>query len=163
MATKKKRKLNRKVVIVFAVIGALLLGLGGAGLYRFRNRIWPKNPAACAKMGDEALRQGDFAEAVKNYKDAVGSARGRDKSDRLIKLSEIAYQWLVATPADQGSQQRERYGLFLTAMEEAKRESPTYIEPRKLLVSHWFVVVSSRSPADRPYSQFMNEADDLVK
>ncbi|MCY2924262.1 MAG: hypothetical protein NT031_02290 [Planctomycetota bacterium] len=152
MAKKTKRKLNPNVVIALSVAGVVLLVLVGVGLYIKRDRIWPMSPAASTKLGDEALQKGNFQDAVKNYKDAVGNSKGRDKSDRLIKLSEIAYQWLAATPNDQSAQKRERYDLFRAALSAAKRETPAYIEPRKRLVEHWFSVVVTQPPANRPYN-----------
>ena len=163
MARRKKRKLNRKVVIVLAAIGVLLLAGVVAAIYRYRDKIWPLAPAASARLGDEAFAKGDLESALGKYGAAVGHSQGREKTEWLVKYSEMAWKCLEATPADQIAQKRSRYALFLKALDDAKRQSPDALEPRKRLVEHWFNVIRSQTHANRPYTQFFDDADNLLK
>ncbi|MCY2932099.1 MAG: tetratricopeptide repeat protein [Planctomycetota bacterium] len=163
MARRKKRKLNRNVVIILAVIGGVLLLGAGAGLYKFRNKIWPRDPAVSARMGEEALANKEYQEAINLYMDAVGHSQGREKTDRLLRLSEVAWKALEGTPADQTAQKNTRYQLFRNALEEAKRQTPDLLEPRKRLASHYFDAIRGVQAANRPYNQFLEEAEGILK
>jgi len=164
MARRKRRKLNRKVVLVLAAAGVVLLAGVGGLMYRFRDRIWPKDPAACARRGDEELNAKHYKDAVDEYADAIRYSRNpREKAERYVRLADIYFQWAVGTAAEEVAQRRDRIGSFASCLETAKRVSPDYLDPRQRLASYWFMGLSSPDKKYRPYGQFIAEADGILQ
>ncbi|MCY2930996.1 MAG: tetratricopeptide repeat protein, partial [Planctomycetota bacterium] len=114
-------------------------------------------------MGDEALANKKYDDAIRFHMEAVSGSKGPDKTDRLLRLSEVAWKALEATPANQTAQKNTRYQLFRNALEEAKRQSPDAIEPRRRLAEFYFNAIRVLPAVDRPYVQFLEEADGILK
>ena len=79
---KRKRKLNKKLVIALSIVTVLLLLLIGAGLYRYRHVLFPRDPGPYAKAGLEAFEKGQYKLAVEKLKIAVGAAVGKDEKSK---------------------------------------------------------------------------------
>jgi len=38
----KKRRLNRRVVVILGILLVIILGMGGLGAYKYRDKLFPK-------------------------------------------------------------------------------------------------------------------------
>ena len=82
MAKKKRKRINKPVLVIAIVLGTLLLvaaAVLGYGFWRYGSafpsrlvdRFFPKDPAACEKRGDEAYEKGDYRAAAREYRIAA--------------------------------------------------------------------------------------------
>ncbi len=117
----RRRKLNKRVVILLAAIGTLVgMLIIAAIIYR-----QPEDPVALAARGQKLMKAGNYAAAVANYRRAVASDR---KPEYLLALGDARMKW---RSTDRNLGQAQRVELFRGARRsylEAIRLDPNFIE-----------------------------------
>ena len=160
---KRKKKLNKKLVIALSTVTVLLLLAVGAGLYKYRNVLIPKDPAPYAKAGLEALKKaqelsiaandasGKDAKAKKikandYYKlaaeelgIAANAAGGKDaEANYYYDLGRVYLEWLKNGEELSESQRRDCWRNCLGSMRQATTLDRTYRDPHETLYSlYW--------------------------
>ena len=102
----KRRRLNRRVVVILGILLTLVLLIGAAGAYRYRDRLFPKDPVLYAARGDEAYARGEYGAAVRAYKVAAGASQ---KPVYYFKLAKVELDWAFKAPDLKDVERRKHY------------------------------------------------------
>lgn len=102
----RRRRLNRRVVIVLGILLTLVLLIGAAAAYRYRDRLFPKDPALYAARGDEAYARGEYGAAVRAYKVAAGASQ---QPIYYFKLARVELDWALKAPDLKDVERRKHY------------------------------------------------------
>lgn len=131
----KRRRLNRRFVILLASIGALL------ALFAVTIFIWsrPVDADRVAQRAAKRLAEGDYAQAVRDYSRAAEESR---KPEHYLALGNAMLRWWEEDASLPEGTKRRLLGEARSAFKEAVRWSPRneYVEAqRKLLeMALWF-------------------------
>ena len=156
----KRTRINKRLVIILStVVGVLLLGVG-VGLWRFRDRIFPKDPVAYAESGMAAFESGDYQTAIKDLGTAIKASKGKNAS-YYYDLARAYLEWaekdrLLKEPKLTESRRRALYFNGLNVLKRAREVDPSYVEPQRMLYEIYW-----RSPPS--WDQFITEADGLIR
>jgi len=154
MARRKKR-LNKKVVVLLALIIGVLL-IGGIGLWIIRQ---PKDPKIYAERAANFVKEGDYRSAVRDYSIAVNAAPEADKPKYLVKLADTLLEWYQK---DKSLTASTKTRLFYTARDkllEALRYNPKYLDAQRRLTQLEFTIGFGQGDMER----CIRAADDLLK
>ncbi|MCD4699416.1 MAG: tetratricopeptide repeat protein, partial [Phycisphaerae bacterium] len=137
----KKKRLNKKVIIILASIGAFLLA-GGVGLWIWRQ---PKDPQVYASRAAALREKGEYKAAVFNYNVAAHVARESDdkKPEYMLVLAETLLEWNRKDKSLGDSTRSRNFGEARAALIKAMRYKPGFIEAQRLLT-------------DLEYAMFLN-------
>jgi tetratricopeptide (TPR) repeat protein len=170
MAKRKKKKLNKKLVIALSVVTVLFLLFGGAVLYKFRRTLMPVDPVPHAAAGLKALEQEQYELAVEELGIAISAVSGKDaksretKADYYHSLGKAYLAWANNDKALTESQRREYMMKCLGSMRQATTLNREYIEPQKALYDlHWGFAFGQmyRGSASVDWTQFIEAANAL--
>jgi len=154
---RRKRLNKRLVIIILVVVGVLITGVG-AGLWRFRDRIFPKDPVAHARRGLQAFEQGDYKRAERNFHIAIHASKS-ENAKYLYDLGRVYREW---ANKDDSLSQAERRGYYAKGREwlrKATQVNREYVEPRRILCDmFWGYGMGSGQ-----WNQFVTEATELLK
>ncbi|MFP4053429.1 MAG: tetratricopeptide repeat protein, partial [Phycisphaerae bacterium] len=153
---RRKKKLNKKVVGILAVIGLAVIALGGIAVVR----LMPKDPVALANEAEQLYRQGEWKDATGKYREAIGAAEKKNRDDLYVdyclRYTEINTEWLEKE-ADQLSdpERRKIFSAAVSGLETARRAAPKNEEVlRELADIRWSV---------GDMDSFMDVSADLVE
>ncbi len=137
----KKKRLNKKVIIILASIGVVLI-VGVAGVL-----IWkqPKNPDVYASRAAEFMKKGEYSSAVRNYGLAANVAKKTDpqKPKYLLSLAEVLLEWNRKDKSLSDSAKSKHFHEARAALQKAMRFDPKFIKARRRLT-------------DLEYAMFLN-------
>jgi len=154
MARKKKR-LNKKIIILLALIIGVFL-IGGIGLWIIHQ---PKDPEIYAERAANFVKEGDYRSAVRDYSIAVNAAADADKPKYLVRLADVLLEWYQK---DKSLTASTRTRLFYTARDkllEALRYNPKYLDAQRRLTRIEFTIGRLQGDMER----CIRAADDLLK
>ena len=176
---KRKKKLNKKLVIALSAVTVLLLLVIGVGvalnpriLYRFRDILIPVDPVPHAKAGLEALDKKDYETAVEEMSTAIRAIRGKSVEDRESKavyyydLGRIYLEWFKEGEGLTDSQKRDYLQKCLGAMRQATTLNRNYLEPHQTLYTiNWQFTQSElrRRRGDVDWTRFIEAASNLLR
>jgi tetratricopeptide (TPR) repeat protein len=152
----KRRKLNKRVVIVLSVIGVLVILLGAAAIYK----LAPKDPLAFEEDGDEAMAKGDYDAATRGYGTAIHHAKGdTDLKLRLYgKYADAFSKWLEQ-PGLSDTRRREMRAQVRKALSDALLLVPDHVPYLERLCEFYW----GADPRLRIPDEFLRRADALLK
>ena len=154
MARRKKR-LNKKVVVLLALIIGVFL-IVGIGLWIIHQ---PKDPKIYAERAANFVKEGDYRSAVRDYSIAANAAADVDKPKYLVKLADTLLEW---HQKDKSLTASTRARLFYTARDkllEALRYNPKYLDAQRRLTQIEFTIGYAQGDMER----CIRAADDLLK
>ena len=158
---KRKKKLNKKLVIALSAVTVLLLVAVGAGLYKYRNVLIPKDPAPYAKAGLEALEKKDYKLAAQELGIAANAAGGKDANAKKIKakyyydLGRVYLEWFKNGKELSESQRRDCWRSCLGSMRQATTLDRTYLDPHETLYSLYWQMTYARVQQSRAEVDWM--------
>ncbi len=135
---RRKKKINRRVVVLLSVLGAvLLLGVIGVVIKQL-----PRDPKIFAAKGAQSLQEGDFLEASISYNRAAEAAEqiGDEMAaaELWYKLALVQFEWAEKDPNLTQTSRMERNGAGLKCLENAVRARPDYVEAyRRMCQFYW--------------------------
>jgi tetratricopeptide (TPR) repeat protein len=126
---KRQRKVNRTVVVVLSVIGAVFVLGGAVAVYRW----WPKDPYKYEKLAEEAVARGDYKEAESLYRFAIEGAEDHGDydlyCDYCIRYSEVMLEWLAEKRNEMMQSEREKVSQRVyDGLRTALRAQPRHVE-----------------------------------
>jgi tetratricopeptide (TPR) repeat protein len=168
---KRKKKLNKKLVIALSVITVMVLLLAVAVGYKKRNYFFPKNPVPLAKEGLEALDSKNYELAVQKLGTAITFAPDNDAESRKIKakyyydLGRAYLEWVKNVPKDTDAKKRDRLLRCFAAMREAATLHSTYLEPRQTLYNiYWGFAYGQKQQGETgiDWTKFLEAASAVI-
>ncbi len=135
---RRKKKINRRVVVLLSVLGAiLLLGIVGVIIKQL-----PRDPKILADKGAESLQEGNFLEASISYNQAAGAAEQigdqMATAEYWYKLAVVQFEWAQKDPNLTQTSRMEKNGAGLKCLENAVRANPDYVEAyRRICKFYW--------------------------
>ena len=154
MARKRKR-FNKKVVILLALIALVFVGVGVGYLIVHQ----PRDPKIYAERAAKLVKQGNYRAAVKDYGIAASAASDADKPKYLLALADTLLEW---SRKDKSLTASNRARLYYTARDklmEALRYDPKFLEAQRRLTQ--IEISIGRSSGDM--ERCIRAADDLLK
>jgi len=151
----KKKRLNKRVVILLATLGVVVALLVITALILSR----PEDPVWNAERGAEALRKGEFREAIRYYGIAARAAPEPDKPKYLLSLANAK---LTFREKGASLSQAERMNLFGGSYDdllEALRYDPRNIAAQRRLTELDFMIARGRHDWER----YISSADKLLE
>jgi tetratricopeptide (TPR) repeat protein len=160
----KRKRLNRNTVIVLVTMGGLLL-LGTLAVgWRFRHRIFRKDPAACMRLAKAAWDRGDYDKADQSFGDALLSLYYSRRTDPQTAVYYYDYarfllDWVRNRRAEMtDTQRRDRYTGAVNWLRRAVMRDPNHLDAQRGLTDIAWEVSRSSSQ----WIFFINEADRLL-
>ncbi len=175
---KKRKKLNKRVVILLGCIGVLVIALGvtlgidwvrggksgGGGLF---NRLFPKDPSALMEQGRKCLEEGNREEADKAFRAALAagaSAKSPQMAEVYTEISKFDYDWALAGKGLTETQRRERFGASIALARKALLMDARHVPAQQFLADvYWNLNTRSRGGQGQDWRAFIKEADALIK
>lgn len=158
----KKKKLNKRAVILLSVAGVAVLA-GGLGIVLSR---LPKDPEAAMRKGDDEYKNKNFIRADQYYREAVVQANKANAPRALYyqKLVQLHLEWLKSPILNQ-TEQVEHYTIAKDSAKMALRIAPADIETHHLLCDMmWqYEILRSANPPAATWSGFIAAADELLR
>jgi len=154
----KRKRLNKRVLALLISLGIILI-LGGVGVVL---RFLPKDPAAYAQKGEEALAKGEWKKAEDMFKIARNASTEAKYSQRLARflLDRIGKDPSL-TPAERRDRHRGAIGL----LKEATMRDPTATDAQELLCDIYWGALLGSSGEGQEYllDQLVDETTSLLK
>ena len=154
----KRKKLNKRVVVLLSVMGGILaVGVLAAVIARL-----PKDPTALAAKAELELKAGNYREAVTYYGAAAGEAEkaGHELAPKYYyDLARTSVDWAFKDPQLTRSDVIEQYGRGRGALEVALRLDPKYTEAQRYLCE---LLWSEANQAGR-WRPYVEQADKLLE
>jgi len=126
----KRKKLNKRVVMLLAVIGLIVVA-GGVALVLYKS---PKDPKVYARRGDEAFEKRDFRAAERAYLTAIGNSKD---PVYYYKMAQLQLEWAE----DQNlsiTERNDRIGIAINTLQKALRSDHKFVDAQQLLCEiHW--------------------------
>jgi len=160
----KRKKLNRNVVIALVAVGGLVLLVGAYGGYRFRHRIFKKDPDACARLARADLAKGNYADADENFKDTMKWLYLSNRTEPAAAAYYYEYarfllEWVQKRGTEMNeAQRRERSGVAINCLRTALLRDPNHVESQRALTE----ISLEIARAGNKWMVFINEADRLL-
>ncbi|MCD6365662.1 MAG: tetratricopeptide repeat protein [Planctomycetes bacterium] len=158
----KKKKLNKKIVIVLVLVGAAMVGGYGLTRSRVRDYLFPKDPVAAAERAKALMETGDFPGANLAYHESVIFSQTQSQQARyLYEWAQMKLRWLREQGKNmQQSEKRERLQEAISHFRTSLRCDPQFVEPqRRLCEIYWDFLTRNK---DYPPKTFIGEADALL-
>ena len=154
----KRKKVNKGLVLALILTTGMLLGVGALGVYKFRNKLFPKDPLKYEQLGDQARERGDFMATEKNYGVAV-TFTDPPRPALYYKLAAFQLEWLKDPEGLSEVERVKRIGSAYGLLREAVRLDPKYREALRMLCDmEWgFALMSER------WGEFAADAERLVE
>jgi len=149
---KRKKKLNKKILILLIVLGGVL-ALGGVAVVV---RMLPKDPVAHAERAEKAQAEGDWKQAERLFAIARGASKEAQYSLRFARfqLDRMQKDESLST-----TQRQECLGNAMSLLREALRRDPRNVEAQALLEELlWPYALRHGS-----YDPYIEEADRLLE
>jgi tetratricopeptide (TPR) repeat protein len=175
----RRKKLNKRVVLLLAVLGAAVLGLGLAVVFKTGLPDWlfPKDPVALRKKAEAAFEAKHYQTADESFRKAVQAARTGELPDLpayYLAYAEFCHDW--ARALDSGlnrAEQLERWRAAVEALRKALRHDPKYVDAQRYLCEMFWEVVPKwgilggggprlRDVHIQNLQEFLKESDKLV-
>ncbi len=168
---KRKKKLNKRVVVLLGFMGAFAIALAGVVVFSsgggIFNRLFPQDPVALMEKGRQDFKAGEFASANKAFSQALGAAVKGNSSQLpayYVEVAEFYRDWALDGNGLSQTQRVERMrgsiGLAQKALLRDKRYAPAqeYIAER-----HWLnMTAMSRANRQVDWNPYIKEADALI-
>ncbi|MCE5279123.1 MAG: tetratricopeptide repeat protein [Planctomycetaceae bacterium] len=143
----KKKKINKTVVIILgSIIVLVLAGLTWHWREKIMNRLFPKDPVAAEKRGDESLAAGKFGQAMDDFREAYVWYRDPSQTAErnragMKKVKACFYRYNPQIDTDPSVTQTQRHAAgsegFQTLVKMV-RDDPQNVEARKMLCTiYW--------------------------
>lgn len=161
---KRKKKLNRAVVLTLVGLAVLMFGVLAFAGYKYRGKLFPKDPYRYEALGDKALAEGDIAKAENNYGVAVGSSMepkypSADRVKWLYKISKLQFDWCLNPVGLTDSMRAERWGSALHFLNGALDIDPVNRDSLKLLSEmRWIICTNTHR-----WQDYIDVAEKLLK
>ncbi len=141
----KKKRLNKKVIIILASIGAILLA-GVIGVV-----IWkqPKDPQVYASKAAGLMKKGEYASAVQNYRIAAHVAKEDDKKkpEYMFSLAEAQLEWNQKDKSLPDSTKSRNFHDARAALQKAMLYDPKFVKAqRRLTELEYAIFLNPRQP-----------------
>lgn len=150
----KRKKLNKRVVVLLVVIGVIVVG----GISVWAIKKLPKDPVAYAEHGNEAFANNDFAAADGFYRVAVGEAP--KNAEYAYKASQIKLA-LLRTGNMSDTERRQLFNQAVSLLRQAVRVKPDFADPQRQLCKIYFSAALQSSTNRWP--DYITELDKLIK
>ena len=154
----RKKKLNKRVVILLSLLGVALLGIVAAVI------IWrlPKDPAALMAKGEAEFAAKNYAVADKYFSDALSAAvSGKANYARMpelhAKIAELQLEW-IRSPVLSPTEKSAKYGRARDSYKKALRIRPTDIPCQKALTN----MVWGEAYSTGHWVDYIKEADAML-
>lgn len=167
----KRKKLNKRVAILLACMGALVIALvvtmlfsRGEGLL---NRLFPQDPTALMEKARQHLKAGRYVEADKAFGLAI-QAGASSKSPKLpamyMEVSKFNYDWAQEGNGLSQTQRGERFNGSIGLAKKALLVDSKYVPAQEFLADvFWTYNVTRRGRDGSNWNSFIKEADALIK
>ncbi|MBT3199007.1 MAG: tetratricopeptide repeat protein [Phycisphaerales bacterium] len=168
---KRKKKLNKKLVAALSAVTILVLLAIGAGVYKLRHRLFPKDPIPHHTSGMAFLEKKDYKSAVKELTTAVGAAYGKDAESRKLQakycydLGQAYLDWFKSDDDITLAKRRECLMRSLAYMRQACTLDRDFVAPREVLYDlQWQMAYGSvmTRQASIDWTGFLESADALL-
>ncbi len=127
----KKKRLNKKMIIILASIGAVIL-IGGIGFWIWRQ---PEDPKVYASRAEAFLKEGKYKSAAHNYRIAadVSDNDNPDKPEYYLSWAKVLLEWRQKDKTLGESARNDNLSNALGALQRAMLFKPDFIEAQRLL------------------------------
>lgn len=158
MATKKK--LNKTVVVSLLVIASVLMLILAASAYKYRRKIFRKDPAVCVQKGQEALEKGDYLKAESLYGEGVIYAPKDANVSHYLYTYATAVREILNKATDLNTaQRRDLMTKYLQALRQTMLKDPKHLPAQKELVDYYWTIGNLSGN----WIPFIDEASKLLK
>ncbi|MDY7009737.1 MAG: tetratricopeptide repeat protein [Planctomycetota bacterium] len=157
----KKKRLNKKVIIILALIGGFILA-GGFGVWLWRQ---PGDPQVYASRAAALREKGEYKAAVYNYNLAIYYARESDpqKPKYMLILAETLLEWNRKDKSLGDSTRSRNFGEARAALQKATLYDPGFVEAQRLLTElEYAIFLNPRRPDYKAAIGAVNKLLDLV-
>ena len=154
----KRKKLNRRVVILLLAMGAVV----ATGAVVLVLQGLPQDPIEAMARGRAAFEAGDYKKATGAFKAAIPGleSRGGDVTEALFPLSRAYLDWALKAPDLTDTDRREHYTRGMRLLRNVLHVDRKHREARSLLCDiYWEAAVRSRTN----WKRFIDEADKLLE
>ena len=135
---RRKKKLNRRVVILLSVFGAVIL----LGVLAVVINQLPKDPSILAAKGETYLAEGNYLRASIAYSRAAQAAEHNGETlataEHYYSLALIQFEWAEKDPTLTETSRNEKLGAGLKCLENAVRAESDFVEAhRRICKFYW--------------------------
>lgn len=131
----KRKKLNKRVVILLAVLGLLILLAAPLASKRVRNKLFPKDPAAAARRAQAHLEKGEYVQANKAYGEAYAFSMDHPRgAEFCFDWSQMKMQWLEAKGEGMSPTfGRKLFDQAIDLLRQAMYRDPQFVKAQRRL------------------------------
>ncbi|MHC4561189.1 MAG: tetratricopeptide repeat protein [Planctomycetota bacterium] len=151
----KRKKINRRVLILMLVIGLAVVGLFALALLgtsrgkNLVNRLFPKDPAPYLARADKAFDAGDYKTALKEYGDAIRAQRTRgeagENAETYYKLAITNKMYVANTPDLTAVRRTKHQQNIWTMLDKSLNIDANFLASRRELSELlWLVTMSAQ-------------------
>ncbi len=141
----KKKRLNTKMIIILASVGAVIL-VGGVGFAIWRQ---PKDPKVYASKAAAFLKEGKYEPAAYNYHVAADVSKddAPEKPGYYLSWAKVLLEWREKDKTLGKSARDKNFSDALGALQRAMLFNPKFIEAQRLLTKWKYRMYSNpRNP-----------------
>ncbi len=160
MARRRKR-LNKRIIVLLIILG-VLIAVGATAFVVIRS---PRDPSLYVRRGEEALKAGNYKEALKAY----STAYNIDASPKYnYRMAGILWRW-ANDPNLQltDTEAREHVGGALQQLRRALRSDSGYTDARRFLCDVMWALITDNQWRERrigaSYEEFVENAQKLLE
>lgn len=154
----KRRKLNKRLVILLLAFGALIV-IGGVAVILMR---LPKDPTIAAQRAEQAWEAGDLETAQRFLSEAIQATQKGDPSPHMYQMARLQLEWSTAPDLTRTERQQHLRSAF-NYLRGALRRNPEHLEAQELLAElHWTM---TRNPQAGPTARedYIEQATSLLE
>ncbi len=154
----KRRKLNKRLVILLLAFGAIIV-IGGVAVILMR---LPKDPDIAAERAEQAWEAGDLETAQRFLSEAIQATQKGDPSPHMYQMARLQLEWSTAPNLTQTERQQHLRSAF-NHLRGALRRNPEHIEAQELLAElHWTIARNPQANAGA-YEDYVEQATNLLE
>ncbi len=141
----KKKRLNKKMIIILASIGVVLL----AGVIGVAIRRQPKDPQVYASKAAGLMKKGEYASAAQNYRTAANVAKETDpqKPEYMLSLAWALLEWNQKDKSLPDSTRSRNFHDARVALQKAMLYNPKFVKAQRRLTDlEYAIFLNPRQP-----------------
>jgi tetratricopeptide (TPR) repeat protein len=134
----KRKRLNRRALIVLSILGGLVV-LGGVAYWI---KKLPKDPAPFIAEAEAAMEADppDYESAMRNYQIALGHEGNNPNVDHMYRLSEIAMERAANDPTITPEKRRSTRQMAIQYLHDCIVRDASYLKAREDLSDYYFAM-----------------------
>ena len=151
----RRKRLNKRVVVLLVVLGVILM----AGMAAFIIRKLPKNPVAYAAKGEAAFNAENYGQAERYYSVAINYSNDEpEQPEYYYRLALVIQKQLTTNKTLAVSERREKLRRILAYLTQATLLDPEHVDAQRVLCDVYFSFAFAGE-----WKRYLEHADKLLK